>query len=92
MLFLNSTAKAVHPLTTRKEPTMDLTPIDQAILSSLQKDGGWIIRDIAGGIPQPAGMSNRQHSALINQRLHIMETNGLVRRLDDEKPIAWVKA
>lgn len=71
---------------------MVLTEFDQKILNYLHLDGAWIVRDIAGAIPlQAAGISTRQHSAQIAYRLTLMQHAGLVRPLDDKKPIAWLK-
>ena len=70
---------------------LGLTPVDQAILRTLESGYGWCIADIAGGIPQEPGTTNRQHSAMIHRRLVALQRAGLVHPLDDKKPIAWVR-
>lgn len=40
---------------------------------------------------QPGRDSAQQHSALVLQQLLALEKLGLVRRLDDEKPVVWCR-
>lgn len=72
---------------------MNLSPFDNQILSALHMDGGFLVRDIADKVPQQRGtVNNRQHCAQIRFRLLQLEKLGLVHRLTDETPIAWVKS
>lgn len=41
---------------------------------------------------QPGAESNQQHVARVLRALLALEKAGLVRRMDDEKPMAWVKS
>jgi hypothetical protein len=71
----------------------DLTSIQLAILRALNFDsgyGGFVIGNIASFVArQPGHESNRAHSALISLECRTLERAGLLRRLDDETPIAW---
>ncbi len=70
-----------------------LTPFEKQILDALECSGGFLVRDIAEKVPRPASaLNNRQHCAQIRFRLLQMEKRGLVHRLTDETPIAWVKS
>lgn len=71
--------------------------IRQVVLRTVDKvcsdNSGFCTGDIANLIGrQPGHESNQQHSALIGRELRALEKAGLVGRLDDKKPVVWVKA
>jgi len=72
--------------------TTRLTPYEEKILDSLV----WAARTtraVAEKCGHVAGGINRaSQSALVMQSLKRLEKRGLVKRLDDKLPIAWVLA
>jgi hypothetical protein len=58
-------------------------------LARLSDSAGWDVANLAGMVRRRAGDTDRMHSAYISRLLLGMERRGLVKRLDDEKPIAW---
>ncbi len=74
-----------------------MTDIQKAVLKVVGRMcsmfSGYSTGDIAYYIArQPGRTSNRQHSALIGRELRALESAGLIRRLDDQKPVVWCKA
>ena len=74
---------------------MKLESYDLAILRALDLDGGFAVRHIADrsaafdcGRSWPG--AKRSQSGAIVGRLKKMEAAGLVKKMDDLKPIAWV--
>lgn len=63
--------------------------LQRSLLGLLAYDGGFAVDLLAQRIPRGVA-TPRQHSAAITQALLELERRGRVRRLDDEKPIAWV--
>lgn len=71
------------------------------ILSVLSTDGGFTTGDVArraGDADNPpsclavsAGHSPRMRSAAVRAWLLELENAGMVRRLDDQKPVCWVR-
>ena len=76
--------------------TTHLTPYEEKILGVLDVAiwGGHMTRDVAEKCGHIAGgLSNRAgQSSLVMQSLKRLEKRGLVKRLDDHLPIAWVLA
>lgn len=68
-----------------------LTDYDKKILAVLNTEGGFTTVDVATKITPRFGSNNRQHSAAVRSWLCRLERNGLVRKLDDLKPVCWVK-
>lgn len=54
-------------------------------------NGGCARFSIAARITPQYGHSSRTHAAYIHGLLRDLEHDGLVRRIDDQKPIIWVK-
>jgi hypothetical protein len=48
--------------------------------------------EVAKSVPFQFGHNKRTHSAFVRQLLLALEREGLVCRLDDEKPVCWRKA
>lgn len=53
--------------------------------------GGLLTGDIAKKVRPMFGSNTSQHSAFIRQRLLTLESEGRVRKLDDLKPVCWVR-
>jgi len=68
-----------------------LTEYEQRTLATLDTDGGFTTGDVAKRVQPMFGHSMRTHSAAVRQWLLGLERRGLVKRLDDEKPVCWVK-
>jgi DNA-binding transcriptional ArsR family regulator len=61
------------------------------ILRSLSMKYGWSTSDIATGVGrQPGAETDDLHRAAIRRELRALERDGLVCRMDDEYPIAWM--
>lgn len=61
---------------------------DRQILVCLSETGGWT----AGQIARQLGYSNvRSEAQRIGHHLRQLEGRGLVGRLDDRAPVAWVR-
>lgn len=73
--------------------TTYLTPYEEKILTILDHKRGETTRRVAERCGHIAGGINRaSQSALVMQSLKRLEKRGLVKRLDDQLPIAWVLA
>lgn len=70
---------------------MELTEYHQKILAALDTDGGFTTGDVAKRVSPLFGHNTRTHSAAVRSWLLQLEQAGLVRRLDDQKPVSWVK-
>lgn len=64
---------------------------DREILGVLDGIGGYPTGRIAGMVVPIFGHNRRTHSAFIRQRLIQLEAAGKVRKMDDQKPVCWVK-
>lgn len=53
--------------------------------------GGFTTGDLAKKIPSNHSHNNREHSAAVRALLVEMESEGLVRKMDDLKPVCWIK-
>ena len=71
-----------------------LKNVQSSVLALLGNSvGGFCTRDLAPLIGrQPGHESNRKHSALIHKACAQLEGHGRIKRLDNEKPVAWTKA
>jgi len=63
----------------------------EQILSVLDTDGGFETGAVARRISPIFGHNARTHSAFVRNELLRLESEGLVRRLDENKPVCWVK-
>ena len=64
----------------------------QKILSVLEGRGGFTTGDVARHVEPIFGHNKRTHSGAVRQWLLELKASGLVRELDSEKPVVWVKA
>ncbi|WP_241299572.1 MULTISPECIES: hypothetical protein [Burkholderia cepacia complex] len=71
--------------------TIELSEYDHKILIVLDTVGGYTTSDVADRVWPEFGGSRRTHSAAVRSWLLALEKKGLVKRLDDEKPVCWVK-
>lgn len=69
----------------------ELTDYDKKILAVLGFEQGLASGDIADQVRPVFGSNRRQHCAAVLSWLKRMEKEGWVARMDQEKPIAWVK-
>ena len=68
--------------------TTKLGCADYRLLICLSEHGGWT----AGEVARQMGYTNvRSEAQIIRRDLIRMESLGLVGRLDDNKPVAWVR-
>lgn len=67
-----------------------LGPTDLRILAALGEHAGTATRDVVLAV-EGASRSRRQRISLMARRLAFLERAGYVRRLDDERPIAWCR-
>jgi len=66
-----------------------LDEYEKKVLAALPSDGGLLTRDVAKKVQPMFGNTNHMHSAAVRSWLLHLEHLGLVRRLDDEKPVCW---
>lgn len=64
---------------------------DDQILDFLDTDGGFTTAQVAKQLTPMFGLNNHQHSGATRSWLMQLEKQGKVRRLDDQKPVCWVK-
>lgn len=64
---------------------------DAQILEVLEGEGGFTTGDIAERVGPVFGHNKRTHSGFIRTRLLAMQNAGLVRPMDDMKPVVWVR-
>lgn len=62
---------------------------DEKILLILAHRWGMTTSDVAARVRPLFGHSSRTHSSYIRSRLLDLEKRGLVKRLDNEKPVCW---
>lgn len=66
-----------------------LSEYEKRVLAALPADGGLLTRDVAAKVRPWFGTSAHMHSAAVRSWLLHLEHLGLVRRLDNEKPVCW---
>lgn len=66
-----------------------LTEYDKKVLAALDGPGALLTRDVAARVRPMAGLNQHQHSGAVRSWLLQLEKQGLVRRLDDQKPVCW---
>lgn len=64
---------------------------DEQILEALRGPGAYCTGDVARNCNPLFGHNNRTHTAFIRQRLLTLQRAGLVKPLDDLKPVCWVR-
>ena len=64
---------------------------ERPILMALSEDSGRLTGQIANTFSSPFRRSLRQHSSDVRAWLIEMEKRGLVKRLDDQNPVAWMR-
>lgn len=70
---------------------MTLSDYDKKILAVLDTDGGFATGDVAKKVMPQFGRSVHAHSGAVRRWLIVLEGKGLVRKLDNDKPVCWVK-
>lgn len=70
---------------------MQLTDYEQKVLAALSTDGGFLTGDVASRVMFVISPNSRKQSAAVRALLVGLERKGLVRRMDDQKPVCWVK-
>ncbi len=68
-----------------------MSKYDHKILAALDTFGGYTTSDVAAKVQPQFGSNKRQHSGAVRLWLVDLERRGLVRKLDDQKPVCWVK-
>jgi hypothetical protein len=68
-----------------------LNEYERKILDALDTRGATLTGEVAKAVQPIFGINQRQHSGAIRSWLVGLEKKGLVRRLDDQKPVCWVK-
>ncbi|MCK4120406.1 hypothetical protein ACI2UK_24460 [Ralstonia nicotianae] len=71
--------------------THGLSEYDRKILAVLDTTGGYTTADVAKHVTPVFADNRRMHSAAVRSWLVQLERKGLVKRLDDLKPVCWVK-
>ena len=71
---------------------IELTSTERAILSVLDTQGGFETGDVAKKVAADLGLTPRQHTAYIRTLLLGLVGKGLVKQMDDAKPVCWVRA
>lgn len=65
--------------------------VDAMILKALDGPGGFTTGQIASVCTPRFGDDKRAHSRWIRTRLLALQEAGMVRPMDDEKPVCWVR-
>ncbi len=71
--------------------TQDLTDYECQILATLDTRGGTATGDVAQKVRPLFGSNMHQHSGAVRSWLLQLERKGFVRKLDDQRPVCWVK-
>lgn len=61
------------------------------ILAVLDTRGDFTTGQVTRNVSPRFGVNQRQHSGAIRSWLLQLKADGLVRELDDRKPVCWVK-
>ena len=70
---------------------MSLSAYDKKILDVLDSAGAYTTADVAKRVTPQFGHNRRTHSGAVRSWLINLERKGLVKRLDDQKPVCWLK-
>ncbi|MGA3983458.1 hypothetical protein ACI2TD_18040 [Ralstonia nicotianae] len=71
--------------------TRGLSEFDKKVLAVLDTIGGYTTAEVMKRVTPVFADNRRMHSAAVRSWLVQLERKGLVRRLDDLKPVCWVK-
>jgi len=74
------------------EEGVALTDYEKKVLAALDEHGAMMTSDVATAVRPMFGNSNRMHSAAVRSWLLSLEKQGLVRRLDNQEPVFWLRA
>ena len=69
-----------------------MTDYERKVLAVLDQHGAMLTRDVAAEVRPMFGHNSRTHSAAVRCWLLSLEKQGLVRRLDNQKPVCWLRA
>ncbi|WP_053077654.1 hypothetical protein [Burkholderia cepacia] len=69
----------------------DLTEYERKILTVPDTQGGVTIGDVAHQMMAMSTGNHRMHAGAIRWWFVQLERPGLVKRLDEEKPVCWIK-
>jgi hypothetical protein len=64
---------------------------DKKILEAVYEDGGSTALQISDRCGLPASGNGRMRSGAMRSWLSLLERRGLVRKMDDMKPICWIR-
>lgn len=70
---------------------MQLTDWHRKILAELDAQGGFTTGQVAARVSPVFGHNRRTHSGAVRGWLLELKAAGLVREMDDQKPVCWVK-
>lgn len=70
---------------------MRLTDYHRKILAQLDTRGGFTTGQVAERVEPMFGHNRRTHSGAVRAWLSELKAAGLVREMDDRKPVCWVK-
>lgn len=71
--------------------TMKHADCQQKILDALDTLGGFTTGQVAERVSPMFGHNKSTHSRAIRQQLLALKDAGLVREMDDQKPVCWIK-
>lgn len=69
-----------------------MSDLEQAIIRVLDRDAGWTTGQIAQQVIELRDGASYKRSARVRQVLLGLQKRGIVKPLDDLKPVAWVLA
>lgn len=69
-----------------------MSDLEQAIIRVLGRDAGWTTGQIAQQVIELRDGTSYTRSARVRQVLLGLQKRGIVKTLDDLKPVAWVLA
>lgn len=70
---------------------MTQTEYDKQILAALDTQGGFTTGQVAKKVLPRFGHNARTHSGAVRSCLEALERQGVVARLDEQKPMFWIK-
>lgn len=65
--------------------------LDARILAILGTDGGYTTGDVAARCSLGPEQAKRNWTLVVRKRLLALRQQGLVREMDDQKPVCWVR-
>ncbi|KVT01161.1 hypothetical protein [Burkholderia ubonensis] len=70
---------------------MALSDQERMILAILGTEGGYTTGQVAERVAFQVSSNRRTQSAAVRGMLLLLEAQGLVARMDDAKPVCWIK-